>query len=231
MPLDYIVMTNFVTYRFSQKNIPQTKRLIAKQTNKIIDSWKETASKRYELHPFQTDLFSLIVFIFSDKLWNCQIQLLLILIFTWIFSDGFICIWKKGLKSYGRASRPFDNQSSEYWKSNNADVGKVQPLPENIARGTTDPGYWVHDLNKLFQLKLFQINFSLDATCISFIVGHQMAPLILPHCLRLPYWHHQLVLSCYHHQPESHQLSLQIVCQSLSDIRTHRSDPRDTWVR
>ena len=30
----------------------------------------------------------------------------------------------------------------------------------NIARGTTDPGYWVHNLNKLFQLKLFQINFS-----------------------------------------------------------------------
>ena len=30
----------------------------------------------------------------------------------------------------------------------------------NIARGTTDPGYWVQDLNKLFPLKLFQINFS-----------------------------------------------------------------------
>ena len=23
---------------------------------------------------------------------------------------------------------------------------------KNIARGTTDPGYWVHNLNKLFQL-------------------------------------------------------------------------------
>ena len=36
-----------------------------------------------------------------------------------------------------------------------------------------------------------------------------MAPLALPHCLGLPYWHHQLVLICYPHQPESHQLSLQ----------------------
>ena len=25
---------------------------------------------------------------------------------------------------------------------------------------------------------------------------------------KLPYWHHQLVLSWYHHQPESHQQSL-----------------------
>ena len=30
----------------------------------------------------------------------------------------------------------------------------------------------------------------------------------------LPYWHHQLVLSWYHHQPESHQQSLNkgLVC-------------------
>ena len=38
-----------------------------------------------------------------------------------------------------------------------------------------------------------------------------MAQLELPHCLGLPYCHHQLVLSCYPHQPESHQLSLNIV--------------------
>ena len=32
----------------------------------------------------------------------------------------------------------------------------------------------------------------------------------LPHyCLELPYWHYQLVLSWYQHQPESHQLSFQ----------------------
>ena len=38
-----------------------------------------------------------------------------------------------------------------------------------------------------------------------------MAQPALPHCLGLPYGHHQLVLSCYPHQPESHQLSLHIV--------------------
>ena len=38
-----------------------------------------------------------------------------------------------------------------------------------------------------------------------------MAPVALvalPHCLGLPYWHYQLVLSLYLHQLESHQLSL-----------------------
>ena len=38
----------------------------------------------------------------------------------------------------------------------------------------------------------------------------------LPHCLELPYWHHQLVLSWYPHQPESHQLSLHKVLDSLT---------------
>ena len=33
----------------------------------------------------------------------------------------------------------------------------------------------------------------------------------LPHCLGLPYWHYQFVLSWYLHQPESHQLSLKKV--------------------
>ena len=42
-------------------------------------------------------------------------------------------------------------------------------------------------------------------------------PLALPHSLGLPYLHHQLVLSCYHHQPESHQVSQQKV-YSLRDI-------------
>ena len=58
-------------------------------------------------------------------------------------------------------------------------------------------------------------------TCINSKVGHQMVPLALvtnlatrwrhlhylyqvgPYCLGLPYWHNQLVLSCYIHQPES----------------------------
>ena len=39
-----------------------------------------------------------------------------------------------------------------------------------------------------------------------------MAPLAFPYCLGLPYWHYKLVLSWYLHQPESHQLSLQKVC-------------------
>ena len=34
-----------------------------------------------------------------------------------------------------------------------------------------------------------------------------MEPLASPHCLELPNWHHQFVLSWYLHQPESHQLS------------------------
>ena len=55
------------------------------------------------------------------------------------------------------------------------------------------------------------------------------------HCLELPYWHYQLVLSWYPHQPESHQLSLTnvslFVCLFVCDIRTQRSDPRFTWVR
>ena len=35
-----------------------------------------------------------------------------------------------------------------------------------------------------------------------------MAPLALPHCIGLPYWHFELVLSWYLHQPESQRLGL-----------------------
>ena len=56
--------------------------------------------------------------------------------------------------------------------------------------------------------------------------GHQVVSLVLPHCLGLPFWHYQLVLSLYLHQPESHQLSLQKVSHSVSETRTHRSDQR-----
>ena len=35
----------------------------------------------------------------------------------------------------------------------------------------------------------------------------------LPDCLGSPYWHYQLVLAWYLHQPESHQLSLQNVSE------------------
>ena len=37
---------------------------------------------------------------------------------------------------------------------------------------------------------------------------HKSTSLALPHCLELPSWHYQLVLTWYLHQPESHQLSL-----------------------
>ena len=63
---------------------------------------------------------------------------------------------------------------------------------------------WLH-------LHLFQIWSPDGATYICSKFGHQMAPLeslALPHCLGLPYWHYQLVLSWYLHQPESHQLNL-----------------------
>ena len=52
-----------------------------------------------------------------------------------------------------------------------------------------------------------------------------MAPLALPYCQGMPYWHHQLVLSCCPHQPESHQLSLQNLLQWRTD--GHRLRPID----
>ena len=36
-------------------------------------------------------------------------------------------------------------------------------------------------------------------------------------CLGVPYWHYQLVLSWYIHQPESHQFSLQKLSQLVSE--------------
>ena len=57
----------------------------------------------------------------------------------------------------------------------------------NIARSTTDPKYWVHNLRNLL------------ATCIGCKIGHQMELLAFPNCLGLPYWYDQLELSCYLH--------------------------------
>ena len=64
-------------------------------------------------------------------------------------------------------------------------------------------------------------------------VGHQVTSHALPHCLGLPFWHYQLVLSLYLHQLESHQLSLHKVSHSLSEFETTGSidRTRDTWVR
>ena len=95
------------------------------------------------------------------------------------------------------------------------------------------------------------------ATCISSKFGHLMAPLALvpnfatrwrhSHWFRCwppgwvtciatlpwaPFWHYQLVLSWYLHQPESHQLSLH---KGLRLTQWERLGPidrtRDTWVR
>ena len=51
-----------------------------------------------------------------------------------------------------------------------------------------------------------------NITCIGSKVGHQIVSLAFPHCLVMPYWHYQLVLSL--HQPESGQLSFNNVSQS-----------------
>ena len=40
-----------------------------------------------------------------------------------------------------------------------------------------------------------------------------------------------IVLSWYHHQPESHQQSFTKFLELETDTGTHRPDPRDTWVR
>ena len=41
-------------------------------------------------------------------------------------------------------------------------------------------------------------------TCITNKFAHQTKSHTLPDCLGLPYWHYQLVLTWYLHQPESH---------------------------
>ena len=76
----------------------------------------------------------------------------------------------------------------------------------------------VHSCN----LHWFKIWSSGGTTCIASKVGHQVASLALPNCLGLPCWHYPLVLSWYHHQPESHQLSLNKVSRSVS---FRHSDP------
>ena len=65
------------------------------------------------------------------------------------------------------------------------------------------------------------------AICISCKIVHQIAPLA-PGCVTctatLPYWHYQLVLSWYPHQPASHQLSFKNALL-LTDGQT--SGPKD----
>ena len=47
----------------------------------------------------------------------------------------------------------------------------------------------------------------------------------LPHCLGLPFWHYQLVLTWYLHQSESHQLSFKNVSNVLTQLE--RTGPID----
>ena len=55
---------------------------------------------------------------------------------------------------------------------------------------------------------------------LGFKVGHQVVSLALPHCLGMPFWHYQLLLSLYLHQLESHKLSFNKVTHSLSLFET-----------
>ena len=49
---------------------------------------------------------------------------------------------------------------------------------------------------------------------------------------KLPYWHHQLVLSWYHHQPESHQQSFTKLLEGVRDTGTcTRPNPSRRWLR
>ena len=61
----------------------------------------------------------------------------------------------------------------------------------------------------------FKIWSSGGSTCIVSKVGHQVATAshALSHCLGLPYWQYQLVLSWYLHQPESTFQSFTKVCE------------------
>ena len=110
----------------------------------------------------------------------------------------------------------------------------------NIARGTTDPEIdsvtWTKLGNNMAPFALVA-NLTtrwrhLHKLQIWPPDDHQVESLALLHCLGLPFWHYQIVLSWYLHQPESHhQLSFKKLSQSVTDIRTQRSDPRFTWVR
>ena len=67
-----------------------------------------------------------------------------------------------------------------------------------------------------------------DETPRRHVIGYRKGNLVLTNNL-------QSLKKCYVkclylHQPESHQLSLQQGL-SVSEKRTHRSDPKDTWVR
>ena len=58
----------------------------------------------------------------------------------------------------------------------------------NIARGTTDPGYWVLSLYLEFNsLHWLKIQSPSGSTCSCYKFGQHKVPLALSHCLELPY--------------------------------------------
>ena len=52
------------------------------------------------------------------------------------------------------------NKLQKSWEKVEKEVEKKLRKSWNIARGTTDPGYWVRNLNDLFQSKLFEFDFN-----------------------------------------------------------------------
>ena len=68
--------------------------------------------------------------------------------------------WKRKIEKVSVCKGQNCSQKVSFDKCNNTcslHFSQTPPIA-NIARGTTDPGYWVQNLNKLFQPKLFQIN-------------------------------------------------------------------------
>ena len=63
---------------------------------------------------------------------------------------------------------------------------KLELMQVNIARGTTDPGYWVHNLNYLFQPKVFSIHISEKDDSSHRL--NTLGPLCLWQCFLMSYW-------------------------------------------
>ena len=95
---------------------------------------------------------------------------------------------------------------------------KTLPKRENIASGTTDPEIdfvtWIEFSNNMALIGISR-KFAHQMAPLALVANmatrwhhlHKSTSLALPHCLELPSWHYQPVLSWYLHQPESHQLS------------------------
>ena len=116
------------------------------------------------------------------------------------------------------AGRQFCHMKPRPLFSNIGHHMKILAMIANLFNG------WCH----LHQLQIWPPS---GTTCIGSTFSHQVAPLALfpklatrsrhLHCYIalawIAYWHYQLVLSWYLHQPESHQLSFNNVSHSLSE--------------